>query len=284
MNTKLSRIKATLKSVLAQFQSERITTDKGIIDISKAGDEIAVGDTVMGIDEEENPVALESGEYKMTDNTILKIEDGKIAEIVKEEKEEEKPEEAPVEEDQNFAKTKEQFEESYDEKTRKIAEAIRRDGYEGWVTEAGDDYAIMNVWAEDMEKHYRFAISWDEEGNPVVGEREEVKEAYVPVDEEVVEEPVVVDVVEEEKPAEEEAFEEVENPSNDGEETDTEAVVKLREEVNELYKVVDELKKRLDEIEKKPAADPATEEFAKVNKVTKTGSSKLDRLAKIMNA
>lgn len=282
MNTKLSRIKATLKAVLAQFQSERITTDKGIVDVQKAGEEIAVGDTVMGVDEDGNSVQLESGEYVLTDGRILVIEDGKIAEI-REKEEEKAEEEAPVEEDQNFAKTRAQFEESYDEKTRKIAEALRKDGYEGWVTEAGDDYAIMAVWAEDMEKHYRFAISWDEEGNPVVGEREEVKEAYVPVEEEVVEEPAVVEVVEEEKPAEE-AFEEVENPSNDGEETDTEAVVKLREEVNELYKVVDELKKRLDEIEKKPAADPATEEFAKVNKVTKTGSSKLDRLAKIMNA
>ena len=283
MNTKLSRIKETLKSVLAQFQSERITTDKGIVDVQKAGDEIAVGDTVMAINED-NEEALITGEveYVLTNGTILKVVDGKIEEIVEKEEEKEE-EEAPVEEDQNFAKTRAQFEESYDEKTRKIAEALRKDGYEGWVTEAGDDYAIMAVWAEDMEKHYRFAISWDEEGNPVVGEREEVKEAYVPVEEEVVEEPAVVEVVEEEKPAEE-AFEEVENPSNDGEETETEAVVKLREEVNELYKVVDELKKRLDEIEKKPAADPATEEFAKVNKVTKTGSAKLDRLAKIMNA
>lgn len=282
MNTKLNRIKETLKSVLAQFQSERITTDKGIIDVAKAGDEIAVGDTVLGVDEEGNTVELESGEYVLTDSRILVIEDGKIAEI-REKEEEKEEEEAPVEEDKNFTKTREQFEESYDEKTRKIAEALRKDGYEGWVTEAGDDYAVMSVWAEDVEKHYRFAISWDEEGNPVVGEREEVKAAYVPVEEEVVDEPAVVEVVEEEKPAEE-AFEEVENPSNDGEETDTEAVVKLREEVNELYKVVDELKKRLDEIEKKPAAEPATEEFAKVNKVTKTGNSKLDRLAKFMNA
>lgn len=283
MNTKMARLKESLKAIIMQFQSERITTDKGIIDVAKAGDEIAVGDAVLGVDEDGNSVQLESGEYVLTDGRILVIEDGKIAEI-REKEEEKAEEEAPVEADQNFAKTRAQFEESYDEKTRKIAEALRKDGYEGWVTEAGDDYAIMAVWAEDMEKHYHFAISWDEEGNPVVGEREEVKEAYVPVEEEVVEEPAVVDVVEEEKPAEEEAFEEVENPSNDGEETDTEAVVKLREEVNELYKVVDELKKRLDEIEKKPAADPATEEFAKVNKVTKTGSSKLDRLAKIMNA
>ena len=89
-------------------------------------------------------------------------------------------------------------------------------------------------------------------------------------------------LVEEEQ--KEEAFEEVENPSNEGEESETEAVVKLREEVNELYKIVDELKKRLDVVEKKPAGDPATEEFAKVNKIYKTGDEKLDRLAKLMGA
>jgi phage shock protein A len=58
----------------------------------------------------------------------------------------------------------------------------------------------------------------------------------------------------------------------------------LREEVNELHRIVDELKARLDAVEKKPAAESATEEFAKVNKVYKTGDEKLDRLAKIMGA
>lgn len=282
MNTKMARLKESLKAIIMQFQSERITTDKGIVDVAKAGDEIAVGDTVMGVDEDGNSVSLESGEYKLTDGTILKIEDGRIVEIVEPENDEVKPEEEPVEENAEkvkFMQVKGEFEESYDEKTRKIAEALHSEGYEGWVTEAGDDYAVMSVWAEDMEKHYRFAISWDEEGNPVVGEREEVKEAYVPVDEEVVEEPEVVEVVEEEKPVEE-TFEEVEDPTNEGEETDTEAVVKLREEVNELYKVVDELTKRLDAIENKPAADRATEEFARVNKIKSTGDEKLDNLSR----
>lgn len=223
MNTKLSRIKETLKSVLAQFQSERITTDKGIVDVQKAGDEVAVGDTIMGVDEEGNTVALESGEYILTDGTILKVEDGKIAEIVAPE---EKPaeEEAPAEE----------------EKPEEEPEA------------PAEEEAPVEEPAEEKEEPAE----------------EEPKEEEAPA--------------EEEKPAEEEP--EVENPTNEGEESETEAVVKLREEVNELYKIVDELKKRLDEIEKKPAADPATEEFAKVNKIGKTGNEKLDRLAKFVNA
>ena len=70
------------------------------------------------------------------------------------------------------------------------------------------------------------------------------------------------------------AEEEVENPTNEGEESDTEAVVKLREEVNELYKIVDELKARIDKLEGKPAAEPAATEFK--NMIKKSGNEKLD--------
>lgn len=70
------------------------------------------------------------------------------------------------------------------------------------------------------------------------------------------------------------AEEEVENPTNEGEETDTEAVVKLREEVNELYKIVDELKARIEKLEGKPAAEPAATEFK--NMVKKSGVDKID--------
>lgn len=70
------------------------------------------------------------------------------------------------------------------------------------------------------------------------------------------------------------AEEEVENPTNEGEETDTEAVVKLREEVNELYKIVDELKARIDKLEGKPAAEPAATEFK--NMVKKSSVDKID--------
>ena len=242
---------------------------------------LLVGDTVMLVDEEGVESQVESGEYILTNSDVLVIEDGKIAEI--REKEEEKVEEPEEEnpEREGFMKQKGEFEESYDEKTRKIAEAIHSLGFDAWVVEAADDYAVVEVWADGV-KHYRFAISWDEEGNPIVGEMTEVEQEYVPVEEEKPAEPVVEEVVEE-APAEE-AFEEVENPSNEGEESETEAVVKLREEVNELYKIVDELKARLDAVEKKPAAESATEEFKRVNKVAKTGDDKLDRLAKIMGA
>lgn len=105
--TKITRIKETLKNILSQFSAERITSDKGILDIQKAGDNVAVGDTVMLVDDEGVESQVEDGAYVLTDGTILNIADGKITEIVIPEinapeeapAEEEKPEEAPAEEE-----------------------------------------------------------------------------------------------------------------------------------------------------------------------------------------
>lgn len=99
-----------------------------------------------------------------------------------------------------------------------------------------------------------------------------------------VENGVVVEIVDneaevapEEAPVVEEMAEEtptVENPTNTGEETDTEAIVKLREEVNELYARVDKLEKTIMELAKVEGAKPVEEQFneieKKVNKTSKT--------------
>lgn len=200
MNTKLRRIKETLKAVLSQFQEERVTSDKGILAVQKASDEIAVGDTVMLVDEEGVESQVENGDYILTDGTVLKVVEGKIEEIVIPEvetpDEEPMPEEAPVDEE------------------------------------------------------------------PVVEEPVQ-EEAPVQEEEKPVEEPVVEEPVQEEENAE---------------------VAALKAEIAEKDARIAELEARIAELEKKPAAEPATEEFKKVNKIYKTGDEKLDRLAKIMGA
>lgn len=200
MNTKLRRIKETLKAVLSQFQEERVTSDKGILAVQKASDEIAVGDTVMLVDEEGVESQVENGDYILTDGTVLKVSEGKIEEIVIPEvetpDEEPMPEEAPVDEE------------------------------------------------------------------PVVEEPVQ-EEAPVQEEEKPVEEPVVEEPVQEEENAE---------------------VAALKAEIAEKDARIAELEARIAELEKKPAAEPATEEFKKVNKIYKTGDEKLDRLAKIMGA
>lgn len=224
MNTKLQRIKETLKSVLSQFQEERITSDKGILAVQKAGDEIAVGDTVMLVDEEGVESQVESGEYVLTDNTILKIVDGKIEDIVVPEVE--APAEEPAQEEEAPAEEEAPVEDPVDERVD------------------------------------------DEIGTDTPEEREEAP------------------AEEEEKPAEEEAP--VEEPAAEEEapaqEEENAEVAALRAEIAEKDARIAELEARIAELEKKPAAEPATEEFKKVNKIYKTGDEKLDRLAKLMGA
>jgi hypothetical protein len=50
-----------------------------------------------------------------------------------------------------------------------------------------------------------------------------------------------VEPIVEEQPIENEEVLEVENPTNDGEETDTEAIVEIRKEIDELYQRINEL-------------------------------------------
>lgn len=202
------RLKETLKSILSQFQSERITSDKGVIDVQKSGDEIAVGDTIVLVDEEGVESQAESGEYLLTDGTILKVEDGKIVEIVVPEVE--APAEEPAEEE---------------------------------------------APAEEEPA------------------QEEEKPEEAPAEEE--EKPAEEEAPEEEPAAEEEA------PAQEEENAE---IAALRAEIAEKDARIAELEARIAELEKKPAAEPATEEFAKVNKIYKTGDEKLDRLAKIMGA
>ena len=281
-NSKLIRIKETLKSVLSQFEAERITSDKGVLDVQKAGDKIAVDDTVMAVDENGVESQVENGDYTLTDGTILRIADGKITEIV--EPEEEKPEEVVEEPAKNeeFSKICAEKFESYEERERKIYEAIRdQKGIEGWLVEAGEDYAVISVWNGDSEKNYRYPYAVGEDGAIVVGDGEEVELAFVPAEEEVVvEEPVVEEPVVVEEPKPEENFEDVENPTNEGEESDTEAVVELRKEVNELYEKINKLEEEIEKLKNEPAAKPATEEFERINKIGKTGNEKLDNLAR----
>lgn len=292
-NTKLTRIKSTLKSILAQFESERITSDKGVIDVQKAGEEIAVGDTVMAVDEEGVESQVESGDYTLTNGTILRITDGKITEII--EPEEEKVEEKEPVANEEFAKVCAEKFESYEERERKLYEAVKgQKGIEGWLMEAGDDYVVIAIWNGDSERAYRYPYTVAEDGAIVVGDGEEVKREteFVPVEEEEkVEEIETVEETKIEETGTEEVFEEVENPTNEGEESDTEGIVELRKEVNELYEMVrkleiwnNSLEAEIEKLKSEPAAEPATEEFAKVNKVGKmvgrTGNEKLDNLAR----
>ena len=158
-----------------------VATDKG--DLLYDG-ELAVGTEVFVADAEGNQTPAEDGDYVLEDGRTIKVADGKVSEIV---------EAAPAEEDapadetaaikaQRKAKA-EAFGMSYNDKMRKMCDAIEAMGYEyPWVLDAGDDYCIADMWSEtDGYQIMRFPATWDGE-NVTLGTPVEVKVAYVPKD------------------------------------------------------------------------------------------------------
>ena len=149
-----------------------------------------------------------------------------------------------------FSRLRQIFEESYEEKMRKIWAAIAERYEDGYVVESADDYAVAEIWDEDYNSKYiRFALTWDEDGNVTLGEEQEVKLMFVPLD-----------------------F--VSPFERGGEDRDAEA--------EELRRQNAELRAQVEELCKRPAAKPAHEEVKAASTTTKTGNKGLDRIAALM--
>ena len=90
---------------------------------------------------------------------------------------------------------------------------------------------------------------------------------------------------EEETQEEENAEEEAPAEPEDDRIANLEAeIARLEEENGALREENEQLRARIDELENKPAAEPAAEEFEKVNTTEKTGNKRLDNLNRILNA
>lgn len=275
---KMEKIKAALAALINEDNFETVTSNKGTLKWD--GDEaIKVGDTITIVAEDGTESSAEDGEYT-TAELKIEIEGGavkSIEEIEKEDKKEETDKET-VEED-NFAKKRvEAFELSYNEKERKIYDAIKekldKDTY-FYIPEAGDNYAIVIIYDEDYnEKTYRYELEWDGDDVKVVGDREEVKSAYIPVDEEApMKEKTEEEGFAEEKPVEEK----VEDVKND-----VTAVEEKQDDAEERLKAIEE---RLDKIEdalKNIEPAKAEEQFAAINNF-EAKNQKDERLKKMFN-
>lgn len=221
-----------------------IATDNGTLEWD--GDEdLREGDEVFVRNADGEREAAADGEYRTEDGKTITVVDGKVASIADPE-----AEVAPEGEDggENFRRTlREVYEQSYDEKVRRIYDAIRAAGFgDGYIVEAGDDFAVFASWDADWNDVYtRFDVSWTEEGEAVVSNPVKVKPSFVPVDEP--------------KPV----------PAAEAEE--------LRRQVADLSAEVERLKK-------KPAAAPAHEQYTAEREPVKTGIKGLDRIATLMSA
>lgn len=218
-------------------------TDNGTLEW-EGEEDLKEGDEVFITDEEGNRNPAPDGDYKTEDGKVITVVDGKVASIVDDE-----ADVAPIEaRKQRFAKMKALFEESYEDKSRKILDAIIALGFDayGWLVEAGDDFAVYCVWGEAGEHYTRFDVAWDAEGNAIVTNPREVEPAFV-------------------------------EPEAEGAEPAPSA-----EEVAELRKQNAEMKAQLEKLAQTPAGQNAHNQHE--GAPMKTGIEKFDRLARIMSA
>lgn len=267
---KMEKIKAALAALINEDNFETVTSDKGTLKWD--GDEaIKVGDVVSIVAEDGTESSAEDGEY-VTAELKIEIKGGAVESIEALEKDEKKEttNKETVEAD-NFAKKRvEAFELSYNERERKIYDAISeklgKDTY-FYIPEAGDNYAIVVIYDDNYnEKTYRYELEWDGEEVKVVGDAQEVKSAYIPVDEEapMKEETKEEGFAEEEKPAEEKPVEEKQDDSE------------------ERLKAIEERLDKIEEALKNIEPAKAEEQYAAINNF-EAKNQKDERLKKMFN-
>lgn len=273
---KMEKIKAALAALINEDNFETVTSDKGTLKWD--GDEaIKVGDVVTIVAEDGSETSAGDGEY-LTAELKIEIKNGAVESIEAIEMDEKKEStgEETVQED-NFAKKRaEAFELSYNERERKIYDAIKeklgKDTY-FYIPEAGDNYAIVVIYQEDYtEKLYRYELEWDGDNVKVIGDAQEVKSAYIPVDEEapMKEETKEEGFAEEEKPVEEKPIEE--KPVEETKEDDTE----------ERLKAIEDRLTKIEEALKNMEPAKAEEQYAAINSFS-ADSKKDERLKKMFN-
>lgn len=276
---KMEKIKAALAALINEDNFETVTSDKGTLKWD--GDEaIKVGDVVTIVAEDGTESSAADGEY-LTAELKIEIKNGAVESIEAIEMDEKKetPDEEIVEED-NFAKKRvEAFELSYNERERKIYDAIKeklgKDTY-FYIPEAGDNYAIVSIYNDDgTEKLYRYELEWDGDEVKVVGDAQEVKSAYIPVDEEapMKEETKEEGFAEEEKPIEEKPVEE---------KVDITAIEEKQNDAEERLKAIEDRLTKIEEALKNIEPAKAEEQYAAINSFS-ADNKKDERLKKMFN-
>ena len=175
-----------LRGALLQFKD--ITAEDGTV-LTVDGD-LEVGKDVLTYTEEGEAVPAADGDYR-TGEVVISIEGGKIVKIEAQNAEDNGDNgDDNSNEENNAAENKlkavsEAFEQTYDEKARKVYEAIVALGFSayGWIAEIADTYAVYAVWSDEKGDYVytRFDVAWNGE-EATVSNPTEVKPAFVAKD------------------------------------------------------------------------------------------------------
>lgn len=162
-----------LRGALLKFKD--VTAEDGTV-LTIDGD-LEVGKDVLTYTEDGDAVPAADGDYK-TGDVVVTVEGGKITKIEAQEKDPEPPAENKMKAVANA------FEQTYDEKTKKVYDAIVALGFDiyGWIAEISDTYVVYVVWTDEKGDVYtRFDVAWN--GDEVtVSNPTEVKPAFVAKD------------------------------------------------------------------------------------------------------
>ena len=152
-----------------------VETENGTL-YHEGEEDLKEGDAVYSDESLETPA--EDGEYRTTDGKTITVVEGKVATITDPE-----AEVAPEGAEEAFRRLAVVMEESFNEKERRMADAIAAKGFaDFFIVDAGEDFCVVEVWENEGAKFYRFPISWNEDGTAYVGEAVEVKQMFVPMD------------------------------------------------------------------------------------------------------
>lgn len=185
-----------------------VATDKGVLHWD--GDAaLKVGDPVRMVAEdgaeseavdgtyisESHTIEVAGGAVKaITEAEVKAAEEEKPAEVETETTEEMKAEEAEaeapaieqeaeVEQKNEAAEMVARMAQSFDDKYKAIYRAFDALGMDVYIIEAGDTFAVVEVYVEGEYKFFRYALSFAEDGSAVLGERIEVFPAFATAEE-----------------------------------------------------------------------------------------------------
>lgn len=181
------KFKARLAALLGEPEKfGSVTTDKGVI-VWDGDEDLKAGDRVQVEDADGNRTDAADGDYTTGDGKVIVVVDGAVSEIRDPEAEVGNQDEAP---EQMAASRRARFEESYDEKARKIADAIRaargnREDDYGYLASAGEDFGVWAWYGEETgweDRYVRYAITWSEDGDATASDPVDCRLAFVPMD------------------------------------------------------------------------------------------------------
>lgn len=179
-------IKAEAAAAPEQQQEQTygsVATDKGVMRWD--GDEaLAVGNAVKMVAEDGSESAPADGVYT-TESHEVEIAGGVVKEI--RDKVDASAQEAPAAEQEapsKFGEMVQRLAATFDDMYRAIYAAFAAAGLDAWIVEAGETFAVVELWNGEDWHYYRYALTFSEDKTEVtLGERVEVFPAFVTAEE-----------------------------------------------------------------------------------------------------